>query len=171
MMGVIRMVSLVLILALTAAIAWQTYNNNAAPAEPLPALTLAELDTRAPFDPATIEGTYLLNIWGSWCGPCRIEHAALMALSAEGIAIYGLNWRDEIDDANAFLDELGDPYRGVMRDVEGQSVRALGIDGAPETLVISAEGNILVRWQGPITVDVLNNRIYPALEREARRAR
>jgi len=171
MKGAIRMLALILILALTSVIALQVYNNNSVPAEPLPALTLTELETRTPFDPAAIEGTYLLNIWGSWCAPCRIEHAALMALSAEGIAIYGLNWRDEIDDANAFLDELGDPYRGVMQDVDGQSVRALGIDGAPETLVISANGNILVRWQGPITVDVLNNRIYPALEREARRAR
>ena len=171
MMAAIRTIALILIVALTSVIAWQVYNNNAVPAEPLPALTLVELDTRTPFDPADIEGTYLLNIWGSWCGPCHIEHAVLMALSAEGIAIYGLNWRDEIDDANAFLDELGDPYRGIMRDVDGQSVRALGIGGAPETLVISADGNIVARWQGPITVDVLHNRIYPALEREARRTR
>ena len=92
-----------------------------------------------------------------------------MALRAEGIAIYGINWRDTPDDANAFLDELGNPYAGVMEDVDGQSARALMISGAPETLVVSANGDILARWPGPITADVLRHRIYPALEGETRR--
>lgn len=140
-------------------------------AHPLPALALAPLEGRDGFDPDGIEGVWLLNVWGSWCAPCRIEHPVLMALKAEGYPIYGINWRDHPDDANAFLDELGDPYAGVMQDVNGASARALGISGAPETLVISSGGDILVRWPGPITADVLRNRIYPALDREARQDR
>lgn len=91
-----------------------------------------------------------------------------MALRAEGYAIYGVNWRDTPEDANAFLDELGDPFVGVMR-ADDAAMTTLAISGAPETLVVGRDGNILVRWPGPITVEVLRNRIYPVLDREARR--
>lgn len=169
MMRVLRLVAILALAALIGVLAWRVYQGETAPSEPLPALTLEPLDGREGFDPAAIEGPYLLNVWGSWCAPCRIEHPVLMALRAEGIAIYGINWRDTPDDANAFLDELGNPYAGVMEDVDGQSARALMISGAPETLVVSANGDILARWPGPITADVLRHRIYPALEGETRR--
>lgn len=136
--------------------------------EPLPVLTMAELENRDRFDPDSIEGPWLLNVWGSWCAPCHAEHSTLMALRSEGIAIYGLNWRDRPEDAEQFLDELGDPFVAVMQDVDNQSVMALGISGAPETLVVS-DGQILARWPGPLTVDVLRQTIYPALERADRR--
>jgi len=145
------------------------YQDHHAPREALPELSLAPLAGQVAFDPAEIEGAYLLNVWGSWCAPCRIEHPVLMALRAEGYSIYGINWRDHPDDANAFLAELGNPYAGIMQDVNGASVHALAISGAPETLVISADGEILTRWPGPLTADVLRNRIYPALDRGARR--
>ena len=165
----IRWFSVLAIFAPAGFLAWRTYQNMPPPPEPLPPLTLASLEGRDAFDPAHIEGAWLLNVWGSWCAPCRIEHPVLMSLEAEGIAIYGVAWRDTAEDANAMLDELGDPYVGVMLDVDGASARALEISGAPETLVISGDGQILVRWPGVITVDVLRNRIYPALEREAGR--
>ncbi|WP_300544228.1 redoxin family protein [Maricaulis sp.] len=169
MMRTIRIAALLALTVLAGALAWQWYQTRQSPREPLPALALEPLEGREGFDPAGIGEAYLLNVWGSWCAPCRIEHPVLMALQAEGIAIYGINWRDHPDDANAFLDELGNPYAGIMQDVNGASARALAISGAPETLVISRDGDILVRWPGPITADVLRNRIYPALEREARR--
>jgi cytochrome c biogenesis protein CcmG/thiol:disulfide interchange protein DsbE len=151
-----------------AGLSYLYFNDPAAPAgEPLPAFAVAPLDGRQSFDPARLDGPYLLNIWGSWCAPCRLEHAALMALEAEGIAIYGLSWRDDPADANAFLDELGDPYRAVMR-IDQAAVDALGASGAPETLVV-ADGRVLARWPGPLTADALRNRIYPALEQAARR--
>jgi cytochrome c biogenesis protein CcmG/thiol:disulfide interchange protein DsbE len=168
-MRIIRVFAVLLLLALGSVLAWKWASVERMPPEPLPALTLVSLDGRASFDPATIEGAWVLNVWGSWCAPCRIEHSVLMALGAEGIPVYGLNWRDEPAAANAFLDELGNPYRGVMQDVDGASVAALQLTGAPETLVISRNGQILVRWPGPITADVLRNQIYPALDREARR--
>ncbi len=168
MMRALRLIALLALAVLAGVLAWQVYRGETAPREPLPALVLEPLDGRPGFDPAAIEGPYLLNVWGSWCAPCRIEHPVLMALRAEGIAIYGINWRDTPEAANAFLDELGNPYAGVMQDADGEAARALAISGAPETLVVSSDGEILARWPGPITADVLRNRIYPALERDAR---
>jgi cytochrome c biogenesis protein CcmG/thiol:disulfide interchange protein DsbE len=165
----IRSFSVLAIFALAGFLAWRTYQDRPPPPEPLPPLTLTMLEGRDAFDPAQIEGAWLLNVWGSWCAPCRIEHPVLMSLEAEGIAIYGIAWLDTAETANAMLDELGDPYAGVMLDVDGASARALAVSGAPETLVISGDGRILVRWPGVITADVLRNRIYPALEREAAR--
>lgn len=171
MMRIVRIAAFLALAVLAGVLAWRWYETDHAPREPLPALNLVSLEGRTAFDPDTVEGPYLINVWGSWCAPCRIEHPVLMALKAEGIPVYGINWRDRPDDANAFLDELGDPYAGIMQDVDGASAQALEISGAPETLVVSADGDILVRWPGPITADVLRNRIYPALEREAQRGR
>ena len=144
-----RFIVFILVAAVAASgLAYLYFNDPAAPAgEPLPAFSVAPLEGRDGFDPQRLDGPYLFNIWGSWCAPCRLEHAALMALEAEGIAIYGLSWRDQPVDANAFLDELGDPYRGVMR-IESDALDALGASGAPETLVV-ADGRILARWPGP----------------------
>ncbi|WP_339737525.1 redoxin family protein [uncultured Maricaulis sp.] len=167
MMPAIRLLAILSILALGAALGWRWYQDRPAPPEPLPSLTLAAVDGRASFDPAVIEGPYLINVWGSWCPYCQIEHPVLMALQAEGIAIYGIAWRDTALAVNASLDRHGDPYAGVMLDVDGLSARALGVTGTPETLVVGADGQILARWFGPITANVLRNRIYPALERGA----
>lgn len=167
-MRAIRIAVLVTLLGLGGALAWHGHlANGPAPRETLPDLSLAALAGRDGFDPASIESTYLLNVWASWCGPCRIEHPTLMALAAEGYPIYGINWQDHPDDANTFLDTYGNPYAGIMQDVNGQSARALAVSGAPETLVISADGNILFRWPGPITLDVLRNHIYPLFEQAA----
>ena len=168
----IRVIGILLLSALAGAGAWMWWSQSQPPrGEPLPELVMTPLDGRAGFDTAELEGPYLINIWGSWCGPCRIEHPVLMALQSEGIAIYGINWRDNAADANDFLSELGDPFAGVMQDLDESAVRALGIQGAPETLVISSRGEILTRWPGPITADVLHNYIYPAIEQDLRHAR
>ena len=164
MMRAIRLLAVFAILGLGAALGWRWYQDRPPPPEPLPALTLQALDGRTSFDPAVIEGPYLINVWGSWCAFCQIEHPVLMALQAEGVAIYGIAWRDTPEAVADFLEAYGDPYAGVMLDVDGLSAQALSVSGTPETLVISADGQIIVRWFGPITADVLRNRIYPALE-------
>ena len=156
------------VLGLLGAIAWRSLGAYPAPLPtPMPRLEMTALDGRADFDPAAIEGPWLLNVWGSWCAPCHAEHPVLMALRDEGIAIYGLNWRDRADEANQFLDDLGDPFVAVMQDENNLSVTALGVSGAPETLVIH-DGEILARWSGPLTADALRQIIYPAIERALR---
>lgn len=167
-MRVVRLLAILAIFILGGALAWNWYSNERIVAEPMPVLSLEPLDGRADFAFEAVEGAYIVNVWGSWCAPCRAEHPVLMALRAEGYAIYGVNWRDTPEDANAFLDELGDPFVGVMR-ADDAAMTTLAISGAPETLVVGRDGNILVRWPGPITVEVLRNRIYPVLDREARR--
>ncbi|WP_339746076.1 redoxin family protein [uncultured Maricaulis sp.] len=169
MMQAVRLLAVLGILALVTVLGLRWYQDRPAPPEPLPALTLAVLDGRPSFDPAVIEGPYLINVWGSWCPYCQMEHPALMALQAEGIAIYGIAFRDTAPAANASLDRLGDPFVGVMLDVDGRSAQALDIGGTPETLVVGVDGRILARWSGPLTAHVLRSRIYPALERGARR--
>lgn len=132
--------------------------------QPVPDFTLETLEGRAGYDPDTVTGPYLLNIWGSWCPPCVVEHPVLMALEAEGIPIYGIAWRDPVDNANAFLDQRGDPFAGVLLDPMGEAVITLGVTGAPETFVVGSDGRIRARWAGPLTADALERVIYPALE-------
>ena len=103
----------------------------------------------------TGDGVKLLNIWASWCGPCRIEHPHLMDLASEGIAIHGINYKDAPENAEAFLAELGDPYDLIGADTNGRAGIEFGVYGVPETFVINADGKIVYKHVGPITQRVL----------------
>ena len=96
-------------------------------------------------------GVKLLNIWASWCGPCRVEHPHLMDLAAEGIAIHGINYKDAPENAEAFLAELGDPYDIIGADTNGRAGIEFGVYGVPETFVINADGKIVYKQVGPVT--------------------
>ena len=109
----------------------------------------------------------LVNFWASWCGPCRIEHPILMDLAAEGLPIVGINYKDDPENARAFLAELGDPYVAVGADTTGRTGIDWGLYGVPETFVIDPEGRIVLRFPGPVTESVLESRIRPALEQAA----
>lgn len=130
---------------------------------PLPQMELQPFrGGRGDYDPAAVEGPYLLNVWGSWCPPCRVEHPVLMALHASGTPIYGIVYRDRPDRARAFLAELGDPFAGLADDPEGRAAFELGVTGAPETFVIDAEGRIRARWRGALTDIVWLRHLEPA---------
>jgi cytochrome c biogenesis protein CcmG/thiol:disulfide interchange protein DsbE len=109
----------------------------------------------------------LLNFFASWCGPCRAEHPALLALGEEGVPIYGINYKDGPQDARRYLTTLGNPYRFLGADPKGRAGLALGITGVPESFVISGEGKILAHIPGPITEENLENVIRPALAQAA----
>ena len=109
-------------------------------------------------------GVKVVNIWASWCGPCRVEHPALMALARRGVTVHGLNYKDEPGAARAFLASLGDPYAGVGRDPDGRASIDWGIYGVPETFVIDGEGRIVHKHVGPIVNDDLERVILPAIE-------
>jgi cytochrome c biogenesis protein CcmG/thiol:disulfide interchange protein DsbE len=131
-----------------------------------PDFELAALGARPSFGAEELRapGVKLVNYWASWCGPCRVEHPNLMALSAEVIPIYGINYKDDPAKAERFLAELGDPYRAVAADASGRVALDWGLYGVPETYVIDGQGRLVLRHAGPLTNDVVENVIRPALE-------
>ncbi|MEM9705710.1 MAG: DsbE family thiol:disulfide interchange protein [Pseudomonadota bacterium] len=107
----------------------------------------------------------LLNVFGSWCVSCQVEHPFLMAL-AEGdeIPIYGLNWKDEPGAGFAWLERYGNPYTAVGDDQAGRTAIDLGVTGAPETFVIDKNGRVRFKFVGPITPEEWRAVLYPLIE-------
>lgn len=134
-----------------------------------PPVVLEQLGDEPPFTDATLRDgdVKLVNYWASWCAPCRAEHPMLEEIAESGVPIYGVNYKDEPDKARKFLADLGNPFAAVGADSSGRMGLDWGLYGVPETYVIDGEGTIVLRFAGPITRDVLENRIRPALD-EAR---
>ncbi|MCZ0810659.1 MAG: DsbE family thiol:disulfide interchange protein [Pseudomonadota bacterium] len=107
----------------------------------------------------------LVNYWASWCAPCRVEHPNLEQLAEQGVAIYGVNYKDKPANALKFLKDLGDPYAAIGADENGRMALDWGVYGVPETYVIDGQGQIIFRFAGPITDRVLENQILPAIEK------
>lgn len=110
----------------------------------------------------------LVNVFASWCAPCRAEHPNLMALRARGIAVVGVAWKDDPVATRAFLDELGDPYAMVLVDRDGRAGLDLGITGAPETYAVNAMGQVVAKSSGPLIEAAEVERLVAALEAPAR---
>jgi cytochrome c biogenesis protein CcmG/thiol:disulfide interchange protein DsbE len=108
-----------------------------------------------------------VNFWASWCAPCIIEHPQLMRLAREGVAVYGINYKDRVAEAGAFLRRHGNPYRRLGRDEPGRTAIDWGVYGVPETYLLDRQGMIRWRWAGPITTDTLENELRPLLRRFA----
>jgi cytochrome c biogenesis protein CcmG, thiol:disulfide interchange protein DsbE len=131
---------------------------------PVPAYVLASLDGGEPVTNASRQGrAYLVNVFASWCTPCRAEHAQLMALQAGGVEIVGIAYKDRPGAAAAFLNELGDPYNTVALDPDGRFGLDLGITGVPETFVVGPDGAIRAVYRDPLTPEVIEEVILPAL--------
>ena len=106
----------------------------------------------------------LVNFWASWCGPCRVEHPSLDALSKEGLAIYGVNYKDKPEAAMKFLAELGDPYTAIGADEAGRMALEWGVYGVPETYLINGDGQIVTRIAGPLLERNVADTLRPAIE-------
>ncbi|WP_171234531.1 DsbE family thiol:disulfide interchange protein [Ruegeria sp. HKCCA6837] len=137
--------------------------------QPAPPVLLTEFPGKTPFDDATLRDgeVKLVNYWASWCAPCRAEHPNLDALAKEGVPVYGINYKDQLANADAFLTELGDPYTAMGRDEQGRMALDWGLYGVPETYVIDGDGTVILRFAGPITQRVIESTIRPALEKAA----
>jgi cytochrome c biogenesis protein CcmG/thiol:disulfide interchange protein DsbE len=108
---------------------------------------------------------WLLNAWASWCVACREEHPVLLELSRSGVVpIYGLDYKDERQDALAWLDEFGNPYTLVVSDADGRVGIDYGVYGVPETFVIDRNGVIRYKQIGPITEEALEKKIIPLVK-------
>lgn len=106
----------------------------------------------------------LVNIFASWCAPCRVEHPVFLRLKEEGrVAIYGINYKDKPEDATAWLQRLGNPYTRIGADREGRASIEWGVYGVPETFVIDREGRIRYRHVGPVQPRDLEEKILPLL--------
>lgn len=106
---------------------------------------------------------YVVNLFASWCTPCRAEHPQLMALRRRGVDIVGVAYKDRREASAAFLSELGDPYSVVAMDPDGRFGLELGVTGVPETVVIGSDGVIRAAHRGPLTEDDVEDVILPAL--------
>ncbi|WP_170432023.1 DsbE family thiol:disulfide interchange protein [Ruegeria arenilitoris] len=159
--------------AVLAAIGMFREDPNALPSaregQPAPPVVLVEFPGKQGFDDATLRDgqVKLVNYWASWCAPCRAEHPNLEKLAQEGIPVYGINYKDKLANADAFLAELGDPYAAIGRDENGRMGLDWGVYGVPETYVIDGDGTIILRFAGPITQRVIESTIRPALEKAA----
>ncbi|MCL6619741.1 MAG: DsbE family thiol:disulfide interchange protein [Thermomonas hydrothermalis] len=107
---------------------------------------------------------FLLNVWGSWCVECRVEHPALTRLAeTKRIRVVGYNWKDEPADALRWLEQFGNPYMVVLSDVDGRTALDWGVYGAPETFLVDGQG--IVRWKhvGPLTDELIARELLPLL--------
>lgn len=121
--------------------------------KPVPQFSVPDLyDPEQRHSQAILQGEpMLLNVWATWCPTCRAEHEYLNQLAAQGVAIVGLNYKDDSrDKAVNWLNTLGDPYTINLFDADGSVALEFGVYGAPETFLIDAEGRIRYRHVGDV---------------------
>lgn len=111
------------------------------------------------------DGPVLVNVFASWCVPCRIEHPVLGRLAEQGVTIHGINYKDRPEDVQAWLKELGDPFARIGADRNGRVGIDWGVYGVPETFVVDREGRIAHRHVGPLMPRDVERTILPLLEK------
>ncbi|MEH3110003.1 MAG: DsbE family thiol:disulfide interchange protein [Agrobacterium cavarae] len=137
-----------------------------APALALPPLEGSNLPALT--DAAIIGKLTLVNVFASWCVPCRQEHPMLKELSKDKrLNIVGINYKDKADNAVRFLGELGNPYAAIGIDPNGRAAIDWGVYGIPETYLVGPDGTILYKKVGPIDVTTYERELIPAIESAA----
>jgi cytochrome c biogenesis protein CcmG, thiol:disulfide interchange protein DsbE len=140
-----------------------------APATTLPPLPGLERDGKPVpgLDSAELKGEVtVLNVWASWCVPCRDEAPLLLALAADRrIRVVGINYKDQPDNARRFLGRYGNPFVANGTDGNGRAAIEWGVYGVPETFVVGRNGRIAYKLIGPITADNLDQTLKPAIEK------
>ena len=135
--------------------------------KPAPAFTLPEVpELGVPgFDTAALKGEVtVVNVFASWCIPCRDEHPLLEALKAEtGVRLFGINQSDAPENAREFLAELGNPYDAVGADRDRRVSIDWGVYGVPETFVVDADGVVAFKHVGPLTPAAIETELLPAI--------
>lgn len=124
------------------------------------------LPTLPGIDPAAFKGRVtLVNIFASWCAPCRVEHPRIMALAeTPGLAVVGIDYKDAPDKGRAFLAELGNPFDAVGVDPDGRGAIDWGLTGVPESFLVGPDGTIRYKHTGPIDEDALAGPLGAALK-------
>jgi cytochrome c biogenesis protein CcmG/thiol:disulfide interchange protein DsbE len=121
--------------------------------QPLPASLVRTLDQDAPIRlTSAVKGPAVVNVFASWCVPCRVEQPLLLKLKADGVRIVGVAWKDKPGDTRGFLNESGDPFAVVVSDQSGRAGIDLGITGVPETFLVDANGKVAAK-HGTVLTD------------------
>ena len=111
------------------------------------------------------KGVHLVNVWASWCGPCRLEHPILMQFAADRrFDLVGINYKDVPENAQRFLGTLGDPFAKIGADRDGKTGIDWGVYGVPETFVVK-DGIIVHKFIGPLSEEGLKSDLMPAIEK------
>ena len=171
------LVPLAVVVALIGALAWPILEGRdprALPSvlldKPVPPFALPGLTADVPgLDSEELTGRpVLVNVFASWCAPCRQEIPLMVGLAAEGVPIYGIAYKDDPAATRRFLAQLGAPYRGVGVDRDGRVGIELGVYGVPETYVVDAAGRIRHRHVGLLTEDAARRTLLPLLQELAK---
>ena len=154
----------------------RSYKPDALVGQPIPQTVLpilqgdVETNQRLDLKTAGVGKPMIVNLFASWCAPCRLEHPQLLTLKAQGINVVGVAYKDEPVATRAFLDELGDPYSMVLVDREGRAGLDLGISGVPETFAVDAMGRITAKQSGPLLDDADIDRLVASMQAPPRPA-
>ncbi|MEM1286557.1 MAG: DsbE family thiol:disulfide interchange protein [Pseudomonadota bacterium] len=136
--------------------------------EPVPQTSLEPLEGQGTpgFGPGDLEGQVtLVNVFASWCAPCRQEHPMLMALADDDrFQIIGINQKDQPSDARRFLETLGNPYDRIGVDPNGRASIEWGVYGVPETFIVGADGVILHKHIGVFDARDVQESFLPIIE-------
>jgi cytochrome c biogenesis protein CcmG/thiol:disulfide interchange protein DsbE len=163
-------------LALFVALAWFLYaglslNPREVPSpligKPAPAFALPRLDdpTQTVKREDLLGKVWVMNVWASWCAPCREEHPLVVAFARERkVPVIGLNYKDRPGDARTWLERLGNPYAATLIDFDGKVGIDFGVYGVPETFVIDAQGVVRFKHVGVLTRQVISQKIEPLLK-------
>lgn len=136
--------------------------------KPAPAFSLPLThELQRNWSPEALRGqVWLLNVWGSWCAACQVEHPLFNELARTGaVPIVGLAWKDTPENSIAWLKRLGNPYAIVVSDVPGKVGIDYGVYGAPETFLIDRDGVIRYKHVGPVTGELLQTRLLPMVRK------
>jgi cytochrome c biogenesis protein CcmG/thiol:disulfide interchange protein DsbE len=134
---------------------------------PLTAVAVLGAPEGSTWTPEQMRGkVWLLNIWGSWCAACEIEHPLLNQWAGRGLApVVGLAWKDAPAASQAWLARLGNPYAISLADTAGKAAIDWGVYGAPETFVIDKAGIVRDKHVGPLTAEIIEGRLAPLVAR------
>ena len=139
--------------------------------QPAPPLALPGLDGMGGLADADLRQGHVsvVNVFGSWCEPCRYEHPNLVALASDaelkekGVALYGVAQKDSPENVRRFLGALGDPYAKIGLDLDGRAAIDWGVYGVPETFVVRGDGTIAFKYVGPMTAEALAAEVKPQI--------